>query len=507
MNSKEIYEEDFICWVSEDPDDWNSFSDYERKLRPLVHEYNEEACCLCEPLLGIICNDPLNTIVSLSELHTDKMDNPGLRKRLEEIRLWAKLRMESCHPDNLDGDCYGNAAYQKGMSYWKAQEYEEAISCFMEAALDDNEKAYFMLGHVFENGFVGMKKDLERIVGYYQQGVENEVPFCEWRLGRLYLHGLIGPSDRKQAFYLIHKAALHGSGAAAKELPDLYRKGVGCEASPAKADYWKHVGKVLSGNEDNNLWMSRCVETGLLELYLTAGQIHFMAMNDSEYWWDECLNQWRTRIKPTEEQAKDYVDSVKSLLSYYSGYYPKGVSPIDDKEAPLMEEKVKAYEKMHLDMRDVLTLDENFHFSLRRITGEVLVPSLYWPTERYDYIDIIRESWGAVWCVPIREHDKYALCKMDGKRTLVTGFDYDHIYRYFGGRISTFVVEKDGKKGLISQSGEIIIPCEVDEIYELIDADGIVPFKKGDKWGMAFVGNQLPTSVNATSKVGVISSK
>ena len=503
MNSKDPNEEDFICWVSEDPDDWNSFSDYERKLRFHVHEYNEEACCLGDPLLGVIGNDLLNTIVYLSELRADAMSNPELRKRLEEIRRWAKLRMESCHPDDLGRDCFGNAAYQEGMSHWKAKEYEKAISCFEDAALFDNEKAYFMLCHVFENGFVGMKKDLDRIVGYYRQGVEDEVPFCEWRLGRLYLHGLIGPSDRKLAFPLIHRAALHGSGAAAKELPDLYREGIGCEVSPAKADYWEHVSKVLSGEDDNNEWKSRCVETGLLERYFTAGQIHYMAMNDSEYWWDEGLKQWRTRVKPTEEQAKDYVRCVKMLLSY-SNCYPKGVSPIDDKEARLLEEKVKAYEDMHLDMRDVLTLDENFHFSLRRVTGEVVVSSLNWPTERYDYIESIRESWGAIWCVPVRKQDKYALCKMDGMGKLITGFDYDHMYRYFGSNVSYFVVEQKGKKGLISQTGRIIIPCEMDEIYEMIDADGIVPFKKGDKWGMAFVGNQLPTSVNAISEVGMI---
>lgn len=503
MDSKDTNEEDFVCWVSEDPDDWNSFSNYERKLRTLVHEYNEEACCLGEPLLGVIGNDPLNTIVYLSELRADAMSNPELRKRLEEIRRWARLRMESCHPDDLDGDCYGNAAYQEGMSHWKAQEYEEAVSCFEDAAFYDNEMAYFMLCHIFENGF-GMKKDLERIVGYYRQGVEDEVPFCEWRLGRLYLHGLIGPSDREQAFSLIRRAALHGSGAAARELSDLHREGIGCEASPVKGHYWEHVGKVLSGEDGNKEWKNRCVEKGLLERYLTASQIHFLAMNSSEYWWNEDLKQWRPRIKPTEEQAKDYVHCVKMLLSYYSNCYPKGVSPIDDKEAQLLEEKVKGYEDMHLDMRDVLAFDKGFKFSLRRVTGEVVVPPLYWPTERYDYIKNIRESWGAIWCVPVRKQDKYALCKIDVKGTLITGFDYDHMYRYFGGNVSYFVVEQDGKKGLISQTGRIIIPCEMDEIYEMTDADGIVPFKKGDKWGMAYMADQLPTSASTTSEVGMI---
>ena len=43
---------DFIAWLSNDPDDWNSFSDYERKIKRMVLEYNEVAFCFGEHLLG-----------------------------------------------------------------------------------------------------------------------------------------------------------------------------------------------------------------------------------------------------------------------------------------------------------------------------------------------------------------------------------------------------------------------------------------------------------------------
>ena len=241
MEDKETNEEDdFICWLSEDPDDWYSFSDYERIIRQLVHEYNEEACCLGEPLLGILRDNPIDTIVILSELKSDTTDNTELQKRLNEIKWWATLRMNSCHPDNLDENSVGNVAYQEGMLHWNAQEYEKAIPCFEKAALYDNELGYFMLGHIFENGF-GLKKDLERAIKYYRQGVENEVAFCELKLGKVYRYGLITPYDDEQGFSLIRRAALHGNAAAAEELSDCYRKGFGCETNPAKADYWKNV--------------------------------------------------------------------------------------------------------------------------------------------------------------------------------------------------------------------------------------------------------------------------
>lgn len=64
--------DDFVCWLSDDPDDWNSFSDYEQRIRNLVQEYNEMAVEANEPLLPILDDDPLCTIVRLSELNVGK---------------------------------------------------------------------------------------------------------------------------------------------------------------------------------------------------------------------------------------------------------------------------------------------------------------------------------------------------------------------------------------------------------------------------------------------------
>ena len=33
---------DLIAWFSDDPDDWNSISDYENRIRRMVLEVNEE---------------------------------------------------------------------------------------------------------------------------------------------------------------------------------------------------------------------------------------------------------------------------------------------------------------------------------------------------------------------------------------------------------------------------------------------------------------------------------
>lgn len=363
MNASNVSNtDDFVCWLSDDPDDWNCFSDYEQKIRNLVQEYNEIAVEANEPLLPILDDDSLYTIVRLSELNVRKQTNQELKERLQTIKSVARQRMQSNHPDedSLDEDCHG----------WEQnkQEAQDNIA------------------------------------------------------------------------------------------------------------------------EMNRTILRKCYEAGLLEEQMTAEQVHFLTMNEFEYWWDSAQKRWRERIQPTKEQAQDYIRCVKMLSAYYSNEYPKGVQRITSEESKRLEKKESHYRELHLDMRDVPLQGPHGKQGLQRVTGEVLVPIGEWwyVAERYDYIEDIQESNGSNWCVPVRRGNKYALCEMDGQGTLLTRFDYDRIFRYFGGYVSDFVVVQNGKKGLISQFGKTIIPCEMDEIYEMIDLDGIVPFRKGDKWGMAF---------------------
>ena len=356
--------DDFVCWLSDDPDDWNSFSDYEQRIRNLVQEYNEMAVEANEPLLPILDDDPLCTIVRLSELNVGKQTKHELRELLQTIRSVARQRMQSNHPDEDD-----------------------------------------------------------LVEDYHKDGIDSE-------------------QDGQEA-------------------------------------------------KENAAEVNRTIlryDAGLLEEQMTAEQVHFLTMNEFEYWWDSAQKRWRGRITPTKEQAQEYIKCVKMLRAYYSNEYPKGMQRITSEESKILEEKVSYYRGLHLDMRDVSLYGSHGKQGLQRITGEVVVPVGEWwyVAERYDYIEDIQECNGCNWCVPVRKGNKYALCKMDGNGTLLTGFDYDRMFRYFGGYMSNFVVVQDGKKGLISQFGKTIIPCQMDEIYEMKDSDGIVPFRKGNKWGMAF---------------------
>lgn len=194
-------------------------------------------------------------------------------------------------------------------------------------------------------------------------------------------------------------------------------------------------------------------------------------------------NPFRLRVKPTEEQAKEYVKCVKTLKCFYENRYPEGSERITREEYPALLKKEEEFAETALDMRDVI-FEENGKVGLRRVTGELLVPALFDEIpERYDCISEIQEPCGRV---PVVRNHKYALCKTDGKGTLVTDFGYDRIFRYFWSNFKYFITVNGGKKGVIALDGKEIVHCEMDEIYEMIDEDGCMPLRKGDKWGLVF---------------------
>ena len=85
------------------------------------------------------------------------------------------------------------------------------------------------------------------------------------------------------------------------------------------------------------------------------------------------------------------------------------------------------------------------------------------------------------------ENGKMALVSPDGKGTLKTGFDYDHIV--FDD--CYYVLVKDGMKGLATGGGDVIIPAEMDEIYTPFN--DLAAFTKDEKFGFAMIGYDLIT--------------
>ena len=213
----------------------------------------------------------------------------------------------------------------------------------------------------------------------------------------------------------------------------------------------------------------------------TAWQIHEIVMKEFGFVQRYADDPVVQRVVPTTEQANEYVNCVDKLYCYTRRSYPIGMKPITPEEAKELYIKEKMFDEIALDMRDII-FEEDGKKGLRRVTGEVIVPPLFddFP-ERYDLFFQKKLRFRAI---PVLKNNKYALCMMDGHGTLVTDFVYDKVFMFFFGYGNYYVVERDGKKGLIDSSNFTVLPCEMDEIYEQKDTDGIIPYCKNNKWGL-----------------------
>ncbi len=119
------------------------------------------------------------------------------------------------------------------------------------------------------------------------------------------------------------------------------------------------------------------------------------------------------------------------------------------------------------------------------ILGNVVVPPLY-----EDYAELYNYSILAHKPIPACDsNDKYALVTSDGKGTPLCAFEYDMLRFKFGGGCLYQCWKRDGEKflvGVIDREGNMIVPCEMDEIYGFCNNYAVV--EKGNKVGAVTAG-------------------
>ena len=142
-------------------------------------------------------------------------------------------------------------------------------------------------------------------------------------------------------------------------------------------------------------------------------------------------------------------------------------------------EKITAFEREY----DVFTkiYEEDGHYGVKDACGEVLVPALF-DDIASTFMDECRR-----WAVPVVNDGKMALVTPDGKGTLLIPFDYDKIHFYFG----FFYLIKEGKMGLADVSGRILVPAEMDKVYEPFN--DLIVFAKEGKYGFSMLGSDVLT--------------
>jgi TPR repeat protein len=242
-----------IAFCSDDPDDWNTWSDYERNIRRMVLEYNEEAFVAGEHLLGFDWYRVLDMIKLLARINVNYTQVLSLQEKLKCIRKWANWRVYSCRPDDVNEHDIQIAEnnYKKADKLWKEGKRHKAIEHYERAGLYDHPWAYEFLGHVYDYGLGGITPDIQKALHYYEEGADDDLGDCAFELGIIYREGRKGlEPDLKKAYEWIRKASLLETCNAGNALGELFENGWGCERNLRKALYWYDVSQTGVENGD-----------------------------------------------------------------------------------------------------------------------------------------------------------------------------------------------------------------------------------------------------------------
>lgn len=141
------------------------------------------------------------------------------------------------------------------------------------------------------------------------------------------------------------------------------------------------------------------------------------------------------------------------------------------------------YDKVNAftDEYDTFTcaFEENGMMGVKDAAGDVLVPAKF-DDIAYTFADIFRDT-----AVAVVKAGKMALVKPDGQGTMLTDFVYDSIQFQDG----FYFLVKEGKFGLATSGGHVVVPAEQDEVFYPIN--DLVVFTKDGKNGFAMLAGLI----------------
>jgi tetratricopeptide (TPR) repeat protein len=284
---------ELACWLSDDPDDWNSWSDYERKIRTKVLDYNEEAFCLGEHLLGYDGYEAIKMIKLLSKININYPHHQILKDKLSDIRTLAIMRLNSNHPDEYNDPRFspdwriGENNYKKADKLWENGKRHKAIEYYERAALYGYAMAYEFLGTIYEQGLGGFTPDIDKAIKYYKEGADDDIGDCAFLLGICYRDGQKGLDvNYAEAYKWIRKAALLETCNAGNALGQCFENGWGCKTNLRKALYWYDVS--LTGIDNGNRLRSILIQQGdQLPLKLDGFSYENVHYIQKASWWED----------------------------------------------------------------------------------------------------------------------------------------------------------------------------------------------------------------------------
>jgi len=132
---------------------------------------------------------------------------------------------------------FANEGFDKGLSAYKAYDYDQALILLRNAAEQGHEDAHNYLAHMYHVG-LGVKKDLVQAVAWYQKGATLGNADSQNYLGLWYKSGDGGKKDFEQGLFWYKKSAAQGHPQAHVNIGNMYRGGDGVKKDYLQALTW-----------------------------------------------------------------------------------------------------------------------------------------------------------------------------------------------------------------------------------------------------------------------------
>ena len=188
-------------------------------------------------------------------------------------------------------------------------------------------------------------------------------------------------------------------------------------------------------------------------------------------------------------EKKEKIKEVSSLTTYITVYKDNKWGVIDNKGNVIID---TSYEEMIIipdKNKDLFICTYDIDYDNQSYKTKVLNSSGKEILTNYEMVEPLENSnnneiWYESDILKYQENGKYGLINYEGKEILPA--EYDNIY-CLSGIEKSIIIEKNGKKGLVSNSiGEIIIPVEYADIISLTDTyeNGYIVKNESGKYGV-----------------------
>ena len=118
--------------------------------------------------------------------------------------------------------------------------FRSAILWYGRAAVENDPRAQYRLGVIFEKG-LGVDRDYDESLKWYRAAANRQWAPAQYHLAALYESGRGLPQDEKEAIRWYERAARQGVVGAQSRLAEMYEAGRGVDRNDAEAYVWSSI--------------------------------------------------------------------------------------------------------------------------------------------------------------------------------------------------------------------------------------------------------------------------